>query len=186
MNQSQRSLNTLAEGRYIRLVERDGWEWAQRVRGSAVVVIVPVTSEGELILTEQHRPAVDGRVIDLPAGLAGDEAHLSGERPAEAARRELIEETGYDAPELQWLTEGPSSAGLSDEILTFYLAGEARRVGPGGGDGNEDITVHVVPLPEVDQWLDDRHAQGQHVEPKVYAGLYFALRHLGRIANAAT
>ena len=45
--------------------------------------------------------------------------------------------------------------------------------GPGGGDDSEEIEVHVVPLDQVDAWLDDRRAQGLPLDPKIYTALYW-------------
>ena len=49
----------------------------------------------------------------------------------------------------------------------------AAGVGPGGGDDSEEIEVHVVPLDQVDAWLDDRRAQGLPLDPKIYTALYW-------------
>ena len=54
-------------GRYLDLVERDGWEYSTRSNASAVVVIVAVTRDRRLLLVEQFRKPVGARVIDLPA-----------------------------------------------------------------------------------------------------------------------
>ncbi len=170
-----RSPRLLAEGRFARLVAQDGWEWVERVNASGAVVIVALTDDGRLILVEQHRIPLNRRVVELPAGLVGDDA-APGEDIAQAARRELLEETGYQADALEYLAEGPSSAGLAAEVYALFLARGARRVGPGGGDDSEDIQVHLVPLEEADAWLDARRRQGVMVDPKVYAGLYFAGR----------
>jgi ADP-ribose pyrophosphatase len=162
----------LAEGRYLRLVRRRGWEYAERTNAAAIVVLVAVTAEGRLLLTEQHREPVGGPVIELPAGLVGDRPGEADEALATAARRELLEETGYEAGAVRLLAAGPPSAGLSSEIVTFLLATDLRRAGAGGGDDQEAITVHEVPLAAVPGWLAAHARAGRLVDPKVYAGLY--------------
>lgn len=166
----------MAEGRFLRLVREDGWEWAERTRISGVVVVAAVTPEGNVLLVEQHRPPVGGRVLEMPAGLAGDIAGQEDEALETAARRELEEETGYTAARIDRITAGPVSAGLTSESLTFFVAHDLRRIGPGGGDASEDIEVHEVPLDEVDEWLAARAREGVPADPKVYAGLYFLRR----------
>lgn len=166
----------VAEGKFVRLVKQGKWEYATRPKVSGVVGIVAVTDDGNLILVEQDRPPVGKRVIELPAGLAGDEAGHEAEDLAAAARRELLEETGYEAAGMTLLTEGPPSAGLSDEIITLFLATGLRRTGKAGGVGGEDITLHEVPLADVPAWLAARAADGLMVDLKLYAGLYFATR----------
>lgn len=169
-----KSRRVLAEGCFARLVAENGWEWVERVNASGAVVIVAITCDDELVLVEQHRIPLGCRVVELPAGLVGDGAAGQDEKLADAARRELLEETGYEASQLIQLVEGPSSAGLSTEVYSMFLAREAHRVGPGGGDHSEDIEVHLVPLDQADQWLDAKRRQGIMVDPKIYAGLYFA------------
>lgn len=142
----------------------------ERTVASGVVVIVAVTDEGRLVLTEQYRIPVERSVIELPAGLAGDGE--AGETLIAAAHRELLEETGYEATAMGRLADGPSSAGLTSEVVTFMRASGLRRVGPGGGDADEAITVHEVLLDEVGAWLDAMTRRGYLVDPKVYAGLY--------------
>ena len=178
MNQES-ARQVLGEGRFVRLVRRDGWEWAERTNNSGVVVVVAITDDAQLVLAEQYRPPLDARVLDLPMGLSGDLDGAEGEDLHEAARRELLEETGYEADRLELLGEGPTSAGLTSEVLTFFLARGARRVGPGGGDETEDIEVHVVPLDGADAWLRQRRAAGVLLDPKIYAAMYFAGRHAG-------
>jgi ADP-ribose pyrophosphatase len=164
----------LAEGKHIRLVEEDGWEYAERVQASGIAVIVAVTPEGRLLLVEQYRRPVKARVLELPAGLAGDIAGQESEDLTDAARRELLEETGYEAATMVALTAGPPTAGLATEIVTFFRATGLRKTGPGGGDATEGIVVHEVPVAEVESWCRARATTGVLVDPKVYAGLYFA------------
>jgi ADP-ribose pyrophosphatase len=160
-------------GHHLGMKERDGWEYAFRTDSSGVVVLVPVTDAGELVLVEQYRAPVDGRVVELPAGLVGD-AGDKQENFETAARRELIEETGFEAGSLEQLLVGPVSPGMVSEIINIYLARGLRRVGPGGGDESEDITVHLVPLAEAEAWLAARQADGLMVDHKVFAGLFWA------------
>ena len=160
-------------GRYLGLKERDHWEYAFRTNASGVVVLVPVTDAGELVLVEQYRIPVRSRVMELPAGLVGDNDD-SEEDFKTAAHRELIEETGYRATLLEELLTSPSTPGMADEIITIFFASGLVRVGPGGGDGNEDITVHHVPLENAAEWLEARMAEGIMLDPKIYAGLYWA------------
>jgi ADP-ribose pyrophosphatase len=175
MDQRQ-SHRVLAEGRFARLVAENGWEWVERVNSSGAVVIVALTRDNQLVLVEQHRVPLGRRVVELPAGLVGDLPGGKHEGLAEAARRELLEETGYEAVRLEHLIEGPSSAGLSTEIYALFLARDVCRVGPGGGDHSEDIEVHLVALDRAEQWLDAKRLQGIMVDPKIYAALYFAAR----------
>ena len=73
-------------GRYLSLLERDGWEFASRNNASGVVVLVPVTDHGEIVLVEQFRKPIGKNVIELPAGLVGDHEDPH-ESILEAARR---------------------------------------------------------------------------------------------------
>ena len=162
----------LAVGRYLRLRVEGGWEWCERVNATGVVVLVARTDAGAMLLVEQHRKPVGARVIELPAGLAGDHGD-AGEALATAAARELEEETGYRAERLELLCDGPVSAGMTSETLTWFRAHGLTRVSAGGGDASEDIVVHEVAEAEVPAFLAARAAAGVKVDPKVYAGLYF-------------
>lgn len=166
----------LGQGRHLRLVRRDRWEYAERNHGSAVAVVIAVTDDRRMVLVEQLRPPVDKPVVELPAGLVGDLPGAADETLLDGARRELMEETGYQASAAHVVMEGPSSAGLTSEVATFVRATGLRRVGPGGGDAGEAITVHVVALGEIDAWLEAAVRRGRLVDPKVYAALYLVRR----------
>jgi ADP-ribose pyrophosphatase len=134
---------------------------------------VAVTDEQKLLLVEQYRIPVHARTIELPAGIVGDEPGAANESMAEAAKRELLEETGYAAETMEALMAGPSSSGLTSEMVTLLRASGLKRVHKGGGVAHENIIVHEVPLGKVREWLAKRAAEGLLIEPKVYAGLYF-------------
>jgi ADP-ribose pyrophosphatase len=112
-------------------------------------------------------------VIELPAGLVGDEPGSESEGTMVAAGRELEEETGYRTESLEPLTEGPSSAGMSDETLHFVRARKITRVGTGGGTGDENITVHQVPVDQVPKFLASCQKRGARTDPKIFAALWF-------------
>jgi ADP-ribose pyrophosphatase len=163
----------LAETRYLRLLDRDGWFFVERPNASGVAVIVAVTNEGRLLLVEQFRPALNQTVIELPAGLAGDDHQHASEPLEVAARRELLEETGYSCQTMEALVTCASAPGLASEVMTLFRASGLTRQGPGGGVSDENIVVHEVPLGEVHAWLKARADAGALVAIKVYAGLYF-------------
>ncbi|MCR9116743.1 MAG: NUDIX hydrolase [bacterium] len=169
----QQPKRTVAETKHLRLVERDGWSYAERANASGVVCVVACTNDGKILLVEQYRPPVGCNVIELPAGLAGDLTDQADEAFEQAAQRELLEETGYRATELTQKTVVASSAGLTNETVTMFVANEVQKVGPGGGDESEEIRVHEVPLAEVNDWLVRVQADGRLVDSRVYAGLYF-------------
>lgn len=161
----------LGETRYLRLVDRDGWSFVQRCNSTGIVGIVAATPDGRLLLVEQYRPPLARNVIELPAGLVGD-AGEPEETLLTAARRELLEETGYEAGRWTYLFDGVSSGGLSDETISLFLAEGLTRVAHGGGDASEDITVHEVLLEQVEDWLKTREAGGCAVDFRVYVALY--------------
>ena len=169
-------MRELHAGRHLRLVARNGWEFVERPGIHGIVIVVAVTPDGRLLLVEQWREPVGADVLELPAGLAGDSAGPVAEPLEEAARRELVEETGWDATEMERLTSGPPSAGVTSEIVTFFRAKGLARVGEGGGVDGEAITVHEVPLATAEAFLGGREAAGVLVDPKVWAGLWFARR----------
>jgi len=174
----KRKQKILATGEFLSLIREAHWEYAQRVSATGAAIIVAVTDEQKLLLVKQYRIPCHGRTIELPAGIAGDEAGTENEPLSEAARRELLEETGYAAKIIEPLMTGPASSGTTSEIVTLFRATDLSRVGPGGGRAKEDITVHEVPLAEAHEWLEQQASSGLLIDPKVYAGLYFLSRKL--------
>lgn len=164
--------NVISQGRFLSLVEINGWEFAQRVGAEGVVAVAAVTSNNDIVLVEQFRPPVNAHVIELPAGLSGDSAEHAGEAHELAARRELKEETGFVSDSWEEAACPTTSAGMTDEDTTMFIARNATKVEAGGGVEGEDITTHVVPLGEVDAWLKQQQESGKRVDVRVYVGLY--------------
>ncbi len=139
------------------------WEALERVGIGGIEVMVGITPAGTLLLEKQFRPPLGRDVIELPAGLVEP-----GETMEAAAKRELIEETGWAAKNLEFLAEGPISTGASTEILRAYLCTELEQVGKNGGDDNEIIEVIETPLHDVQAFLRREQARGTLVDLKVF------------------
>ncbi len=169
-------MEILASGRFLRLVRKGRWEYAERVNSSAAVFVVAVTPARELVLVEQHRVPLGKRTIELPAGLMGDEADHVEETVERCALRELEEETGFRAKRAELLVEGPVAPGLTSERLYLLRCHELEQVHAGGGVGGENITVHTPSLDSIDAWLAQQRRAGIEIEPRVYAALYFIQR----------
>ena len=176
LNMTDSKIETLYEGKFLRLQKNGRWEYAERVNARGAAFILAVTAQQEIILVEQHRVPLNCRTIELPAGIIGDLAEHADEAVIDSAIRELEEETGYRAARAELVLEGPVAAGLTSEMLYLVHAKELVRVHDGGGDEHENITVHVVPLARAHEWLDQKRMQGLLIEPRIYTGLYFAQR----------
>ena len=174
MNKPART--TLHTGKFLALIQEGHCEYVDRVNATGAALIVAVTEDRKILLVEQYRIPVHARTIELPAGSIGDEPGQAQESHAEAARRELLEETGYGAEHIEAVTHGASSSGITSECVTLFRARGLRRVGKGGGVAHEDITVHEIPLDEVETWLDAKGKTGLLIDPKIYAGLFFVTK----------
>lgn len=166
------------QGKYLRIRRHDcGWEFVERANSCGGVILIAITADGKLLITQQYRVPMGCDVLELPAGLAGDIPGSEEEPLVEAARRELWEETGYHAEQIVRVAAGPTSPGLTNEHNTMFLATGLKRVGEGGGDESEDITLHEVPMEELPSWLAAQAAAGIPADPKIFAGLYFVQQH---------
>ncbi|OSZ69978.1 NUDIX hydrolase [Sphingomonas sp. IBVSS2] len=163
------------QGKWITAKRRGKWEYVSRARGIRAAVIVAIDADGHVLLVDQYRVPLGKRCLELPAGLIGDEAGHEGDSPFDAARRELIEETGYDCAAIEDLGEYHSSPGLVSESFTLVRATGLTKVGEGGGLEDEDIIVHRVPRAEVAAFVAARRAEGLAIDVKLLLLLSGAL-----------
>lgn len=167
----------VAEGRHLDFCRTAGrgWEFVSRKGSRGVVGIVAMDEARRVLLVEQWREPVAGLVVELPAGIAGDEGDAD-EPLLAAAQRELKEETGCVAEAWQELGAGCSSAGLTDERIVLFLATHLRQVEEREvyGVGQERIRLYRVPVGRLNAFLQERQAAGSQVDFKVYAGVLLA------------
>ncbi len=90
----------------------------------------------------------------------------------DAARRELVEETGWFPHQVEVMMIGPTSAGMSNERIALVRARELVKVGEGGGVDNENITVHTVPRAQAPAWLMQKQREGYALDLKLWGGLW--------------
>jgi 8-oxo-dGTP pyrophosphatase MutT (NUDIX family) len=134
-------------------------------------IIFPLTKEGEVVLVRQFRPPLDRMELGLPAGLVED-----GESPEAAARRELLEETGYSGGGWEALGSLASSPSLKDNWAYLFLARGVEETAPPDLDEHELVEVTKVP---VERMLDLIQA-GEIVSSSGVAAIMLALRSLER------
>jgi ADP-ribose pyrophosphatase len=138
------------------------------VENGASVVVLPFTAEGDVVLVEEWRQAV-GRVNrGLPAG------NVEGEEPlADAARRELAEETGYEAAAVEFLVAHEPSNGLLDATFHYFVAHGCEPTGHQELDDNESIRVTTAAF---DELRDAALGGGMRDGRSALGVLHYALR----------
>lgn len=175
------------EGRFIRMMDLSykdhhgnlrNWEAVERVNCDGVTVIVPITDKGELLLIRQFRPVLNNYVVEFPAGL-----NEENENPFTAAKRELIEETGYTSDEFIKLADGPVSSGMSTETLHVLLAKgvypaseEIKALHP--PDETENIEIILAPFEKAFETISGYSDRGDLIDLKIYGFVELARKYL--------
>ena len=152
------------QGEYITVRRWGTWEYVGRSRGIHAAVILALI-EGDVLLVEQYRVPLGGLCLELPAGLVGDET--SGEAVEIAAARELEEETGYRPGRIEIIGRFASSPGMVSETFSLVRAHDLTKVGDGGGEPGENITVHRVPVGQLAAFVAAKRAQGLFMDVKL-------------------
>ena len=176
---AKRDQRDLHSGPVIGLVETvwespDG-ELMERevVKHPGAVSVVPLLDDGTVVMVRQFRAAVEGDLLEIPAG----KRDKPGEPPELTAHRELAEEIGYAANRMDRLGAFYNSPGFCDEFSHVFLARDLEPV-PADAQGPEErhMTIEMVPLDDVPRLI----ASGELIDAKSQIGLLLALRELGR------
>lgn len=133
------------------------------MRHPGAVTVLPLLEDGRVCLVRNYRVAVDQTLIELPAGVVEP-----GEDPAETARRELAEETGYRAAVIELLAVFYMSPGILDEKMYLYLA-TSLRPGATALEPGEDIQPLLTTWEEALEMARDGRIQ----DAKTLTGLLF-------------
>lgn len=112
------------------------------VRHPGAVAVVALTDDGRICLVRQYRTAIGRVTVEIPAGKLDP-----GEDPLACAHRELLEETGYSAQKMAYLTSIATSPGFTDEIIHIYMA-TGLEFSHSSPDADEFLNVDLVELPQ--------------------------------------
>ena len=132
-------------------------------------IIFPLTGEGEVVLVRQYRPPLERMELGLPAGLVEE-----GEKPEAAARRELLEETGYSGDQWEPLGSLASSPSLKDNWAYLFLARGVEESAPPAPDEHELVEVVRAPVGDLPGLI----RSGEIVSSSGVAAIMLALERL--------
>jgi ADP-ribose pyrophosphatase len=109
--------------------------------GNSVGAIIKNTTKNKYIFVSQYRAPAEGLMVEIVAGKID-----SGEKPEEAVKREIMEETGYKVDYVSHLKDFYTSPGRTNEIMSVFYVEVSEKVNEGGGIGYEDITLVEVEM----------------------------------------
>ena len=132
-------------------------------------IVFPLTREGEVVLVRQYRPPLERMELGLPAGLVE-----AGEKPEAAARRELLEETGYSGGEWELLGSVASSPSLKDNWAYLFLARGVEETSEPDPDEHELVEVVRVSVEDLSGLI----RSGEIVSSSGVAAVMLALERL--------
>lgn len=169
--QSQEIFN----GKIIQLrvedVELPNGKMAKReiVKHPGAVGIIPITQDGKILMVEQFRKPLERSLLEIPAGKLEQ-----GEEPQVTAARELEEETGFRANQMNYLTSFYTAPGFSDEVIHLYIATNLEKVeNPLPGDEDEFVDLLEVDLESAATFVDEKRIYDAKT---VYAVLYLQMK----------
>ncbi|HEY9761550.1 MAG TPA: NUDIX hydrolase [Trichocoleus sp.] len=159
----------------LRLPNKAVGDW-ECVRHPGGALVIPLTPEGKLVLVRQYRFALQGRLLEFPAGTIEP-----GESPSETVVREIEEETGYRAGTCQSIGKFPLAPGYSDEIIYAFLATDLEKLEtPPDMDEDEDMEVVLMTPAELEKAI----LAGEAIDAKSISSFFLARPYLEKHLNS--
>jgi len=112
--------------------------------------VIALTDDNDIVLVEQYRHGIDETTLEIPGGMVDE-----GEKPLKSARRELLEETGYESDSWELLGKASSNPAILSNFTHTFLARHCKKTSPQQTDGHEDIKVHLLQLEEFLSLIND-------------------------------
>ena len=141
---------------------------ARRIRTNDAVVVLPILENERVILERQFRKGVKKWVYEIPAGRLEN-----GEKPKDAARRELQEEIGYSPRKLELLFKSYINPGLETELDYFFLGTDLIK-SKKPADVDEQIQVKILKLSQVEKMIE----RNEILDHTALVGLLYYLKRL--------
>jgi len=132
------------------------------------VNVVAISADDEILLIKQYRHGIRSVTFEIPGGMVDP-----GESPLEAARRELLEETGFISNDWVLIGHVHPNPAIQDNRCFTYLASNVEQIGKPTPDGTEDITSFLIPTGEMTRLVSD----GEITHALVISAFYWYLLH---------
>jgi ADP-ribose pyrophosphatase len=146
------SLSTRSFSAYLDEVLLQNNQMGQRIRidHPESAAIIPFLSDKEILMVRQFRYALGRETLEIPAGKMD-----LGERPEQCVRRELLEETGYEAGKIEWVYTYAPALGYSNELIHIYSGHQLRKAGT-VIDEREIASVETISVEKLKSMVKER------------------------------
>jgi len=112
--------------------------------------IIPLLSDKEILMVRQFRYALGRETLEIPAGKLDP-----GETPEQCIRRELLEETGYEAGKIEWVYTYAPALGYSNELIHIYSGHDLKKAGT-AIDEKEISSVEKISLEQLKSMIREK------------------------------